>query len=118
MRLCMVFSAIAVIGTVATAFADYTFTKADIKNRGWYATGVKDGSYYVQVELQGEFANMALYHEGEPLDFTVAGPWEKRDGQLRVVTQAGPVEVKDGDFFFGVTGKVVHRNNDTRPEVL
>ena len=28
------------------------------------------------------------------------------------------VLAKDGDFFFGVTGKVVHRNNDTRPEVL
>ena len=84
----------------SSTFADYVFSKKDILDHGWYAKGVAPGRYYVQLELADELANVPLYHEGEALDFTVAGPWERRDGVDRMVAEAGPVEVKDGDFFY------------------
>ena len=87
------------VGFAVSAFADYTFAKKDLANQGWTATDVASGRYYVQLDVCDPLSNVPLYHEGEALDFTTGGPWEKREGLDRMTVQAGPVDVKEGDFF-------------------
>lgn len=106
---------VAVAAVAFSAAADWTFGKREIRNGGVKADGITNGCYYVQADAD-EGQPHAVFLEGRILDFARASAVEERGGALRQTYEAGPVEVKAGDYFhFGQNVRIYSLTLSERP---